>query len=159
MKTTLIILFLITLAFLVYFFILGYYSKSKEAPALINNQLSKCPDTKNCCNTEFKEQSSHYVPAIKIVNKTKVPISILKTIIQNMNGEIKIEKDNYLSAIFSSSIFGFIDDLEIRIDRENNLIHLRSASRVGRSDLGVNKKRILLIKKQYKKLTSDDDKS
>ena len=156
MKTTLIILSLLILVYILYFFILGYYSKSKEAPSLINNQLSKCPDTKNCCNTEFNEQSSHYVRPIKIVSKTKNPISTLKTIIRNMNGDVKIENENYLSAIFSSSIFGFIDDLEIRIDRENNLIHLRSASRVGRNDLGVNKKRILLIKKQYRKLTSEN---
>jgi len=48
------------------------------------------------------------------------------------------------------TLFGFVDDLEIRIDAEVSVIHLRSASRVGKSDLGANRKRVEMIKKSYR---------
>jgi uncharacterized protein (DUF1499 family) len=51
---------------------------------------------------------------------------------------------------FASALFGFVDDLEIRIDAEVGSIHLRSASRVGKSDLGANRKRVEIIQKLYR---------
>lgn len=50
-----------------------------------------------------------------------------------------------MAAIFTSKFFGFVDDLECRIDQANHTIHLRSASRVGHSDFGANRKRVALI--------------
>ena len=64
-----------------------------------------------------------------------------------MGGSLQAEADNYLAFTFTSSIFRFVDDLEIRIDTDQDMIHMRSASRVGRSDRGVNKKRIEQLKK------------
>ncbi len=52
----------------------------------------------------------------------------------------------YLAATFSSSFFGFIDDVEFRVDTQNQLIHIRSAARLGYSDFGVNKKRVNNLK-------------
>jgi uncharacterized protein (DUF1499 family) len=49
---------------------------------------------------------------------------------------------DYLAATFRTPLLGFIDDLEARLDREAGVIQLRSASRVGHSDLGANRKRI-----------------
>jgi uncharacterized protein (DUF1499 family) len=74
-----------------------------------------------------------------------------------MGGVIAEEKDGYFSATFSVSIFGFIDDLEVRMDPVRQVIHIRSASRVGRSDLGVNRKRIERLKKLYQKKINKAD--
>ena len=60
-----------------------------------------------------------------------------------------ISREDYIAASFSSSLFGFVDDLEIRIDSGSRVIHLRSASRVGTSDLGANSRRIHMIKKSF----------
>jgi len=81
-------------------------------------------------------------------------LPILKNIITNMGGTIQQESDNYLAATFTSSIFGFVDDVEIRIDRAKNAIHIRSGSRVGYGDAGVNKKRTELLKKRFIKRIS-----
>jgi len=64
---------------------------------------------------------------------------------------IQSENDDYLAATFSSAIFGFVDDLEVRIDSVQNTGHIRSASRVGHSDGGVNRKRIELLNQLYQK--------
>lgn len=55
---------------------------------------------------------------------------------------IEEEHEGYLHAVFASRLFGFRDDLELRIDEDESLVHVRSASRVGRSDLGANRARV-----------------
>lgn len=49
---------------------------------------------------------------------------------------------DYLHAECRSAFFGFVDDLELHLRAPQNLIAVRSAARLGRSDFGVNKKRI-----------------
>ena len=61
--------------------------------------------------------------------------------------------DDYLHAECSSAVFGFVDDLELHLRPAENLIAVRSASRLGHSDFGVNRKRVeqlrsLLIKER-----------
>jgi uncharacterized protein (DUF1499 family) len=73
----------------------------------------------------------------------------MKNSVREMGGSIQVENDNYLAATFASSIFRFVDDLEIRVDKDQKIIHLRSASRVGRSDQGVNRERIERLKSLY----------
>jgi len=152
MKTTLIILFFLFSAFIIYFFILGINSKSKNAPGLIEGHLSKCPNTPNCVCTEYKDHTSHYIAPITITKNTPPTFNsllALKEIIRNMGGSIQLENENYFAATFTSAIFGFVDDLEIRMDTNKKIIHIRSVSRVGRSDLGVNKKRVERLKQLY----------
>jgi len=71
-----------------------------------------------------------------------------------MGGNIQMESNGYLAASFSSAIFGFVDDFELRIDAQQKIIHVRSASRIGKSDMGVNNKRVELFKTLYYKKNS-----
>lgn len=162
MKLTFFIIISLFIAFTVYLFILGLNSKNGSAPGLINNKLSHCPDTPNCVNSEYPEQQAHYISPINIISKQKIstsPLPRLKDIIQDMGGTVIKQDEIYLAATFTSNIFRFVDDIEIRFDNEKNLIHFRSASRVGRSDMGVNKKRVNLIKQLYTKQTGSDSNS
>ncbi len=59
--------------------------------------------------------------------------------------EIVRSEDDYLRAEFTSRIFRFVDYVEFRADGETGLIDFRSASRVGRSDMGVNRERMAEI--------------
>lgn len=157
MKLTLFILISLLIAFVLYLFILGLNSKSGTAAGLIESKLSRCPDTPNCISSEYPEQQAHYISPIKIALDRKInisPLSVLEDIVQEIGGIVEDQNGNYLAATFTSSIFRFVDDVEIRIDKENNVIHLRSASRVGRSDMGANLKRLKLLKKIYKNKTS-----
>jgi uncharacterized protein (DUF1499 family) len=82
--------------------------------------------------------------------------SLVKKVIQEMGGQVLIERDSYIAATFTSTLFKFVDDVEIRIDSSHNIIHIRSASRVGYSDMGVNKKRTELLKKIFNHKLSMD---
>jgi uncharacterized protein (DUF1499 family) len=56
---------------------------------------------------------------------------------------------NYIRAEYTSLIFRFIDDVEFYFDDKEKLIHLKSASRIGYADLGVNRRRIEKIRRKY----------
>jgi len=77
-------------------------------------------------------------------------------VIEESGGEITISDGEYLAATFSVSLFGFIDDVECRLDTSKNRIQIRSASRVGYSDLGVNKKRVEKMTRLFKQKMNGD---
>ena len=160
MKTILIIVSLLIITAIILFFILGMMSKSGSAPGLVEGSLSQCSNKSNCFSTEKKDDAAHYITPIKIPQNINIELDslhILKDTIRDMGGSIEDESEDYFASTFSSGIFGFVDDFEIRIDPAKKIIHIRSASRVGHSDMGVNKKRIELLKQLYKKniLSSD----
>lgn len=156
MKTALIVLLLLIVVIISLFIILAGQSRSGTASGLAAGLLSKCPDKPNCVCSEYKNDVSHYIEPIAIPeNNSFNTMSVIKSVIQAMGGNIQSEADNYLAATFSSAIFGFVDDLEIRLDSAQKLIHIRSASRVGHGDLGVNNKRAELLKKRIFERLSD----
>ena len=57
--------------------------------------------------------------------------------------------DRTLTAEYRSLIFRFIDDVDFLLDEKEGVIHFRSASRVGYSDLGANRKRMERIRKAF----------
>jgi uncharacterized protein (DUF1499 family) len=156
MKTVSIILTILIVTFIVLLFNFRGISKAGEAPGLVEGILSKCPNKRNCVCSEHKDDANHYIDPIIIPQDITFDIfSLLKNTIQDMGGSIQVEGDNYLAATFTSAIFRFVDDLEIRIDSTQKVIHIRSASRVGYNDMGVNKKRTELLKKLFNNEVSE----
>jgi uncharacterized protein (DUF1499 family) len=65
--------------------------------------------------------------------------------------EIVTAGTNYIHATFTSALFGFVDDVEFSFDEQNKIMNVRSASRTGYSDLGVNRKRVEEIRRRFVK--------
>lgn len=150
MKIVLIVIPALTLAAIVVLFVLGLMSQAGEAKGLVEGKLAKCPNKPNCICTGFEADATHYIDPITIPQGiTSEVLTRLKISVRELAGSIQVENGNYLAATFTSSIFRFVDDLEIRIDSDQKMIHLRSASRVGYRDRGVNKKRVEQLKKLY----------
>ncbi len=150
MKIVVIIIVTLIVVAILVLFVLGQMSQSGEANGLVEARLTKCPDKPNCICTEFEADATHYIdPIVFTQNNGAEILSRIKNSVREIGGSIQAEADNYLAFTFTSSIFRFVDDLEIRIDTDQNMIHMRSASRVGRSDGGVNKKRIEQLKKLF----------
>jgi len=119
--------------------------KSQHQPdsiGLVNGKLRPCPDSPNCVCSETDESPD----ALKVIAPVLADAQtwqLLSTVIEANGGIIQQNhKDNYLHATFSSPIFHFVDDVEFRLDSDSRLIHMRSASRVGHSDCGLNRKRL-----------------
>jgi uncharacterized protein (DUF1499 family) len=102
-----------------------------------NGKLAACPGSPNCVNSQSDNAQS------KIAPLPNVAISRIKEVVESMKKTKVIEAtDNYLYAEFTSNLMGYVDDVEFYLDSSSNVVHVRSASRLGKSDLGVNRKRI-----------------
>lgn len=112
-------------------------------------KLAPCPDTPNCVSSQSKD-SEHAIDPLPYVS-----IVDIKKVVENMERTTIIEEtDNYLYAEFKSRLMGFVDDVEFHKDDVNQVVHVRSASRLGKSDLGVNRKRVESIREQLKTVAS-----
>ena len=102
-----------------------------------NGKLAPCPGSPNCVSSQSEN------PQEKIAPLPPVVIADLRKVIESIERTTIIEQtDNYLYAEFKSKLMGYVDDVEFYLDSKENVIHVRSASRLGKSDLGVNRKRI-----------------
>ncbi len=144
------VLFVLLLVVMVMFFLRGKASKKGKPPGIVNGKLAKCSRKPNAVCSEYISDTSHYIEPIDVskVNMGQHFYKVIQAIEAN-GGEIVTKNDHYVAAIFTSTIFKFVDDVEARLDKEEGVIHLRSASREGYSDLGVNAKRIAAIKASY----------
>jgi uncharacterized protein (DUF1499 family) len=112
-----------------------------------DSQLKPCPESPNCVSTQTQQKSKQMDP-IPFVLDPKEVLKIIKSVAENLpNTHLEKESLSYLHYTFKSRIFRFTDDVEFLIDAGQKLIHFRSASRTGYSDMGVNKKRMTEIKK------------
>jgi uncharacterized protein (DUF1499 family) len=135
-------------------FNLGRISQEQTSPGLIAGKLSPCPDKPNCLCSEFEDnggQYRHHTQPLSIAVDTDSEEALLQAaeVIRNMGGEVLQQDDLYLASTFTSKLFRYVDDLELRLDPENRLLHLRSASRVGHGDMGANAARIKEFKQRY----------
>ena len=111
--------------------------------------LAVCPDSPNCVSS-FATESMHFIPPITFDGQPKAALQTVVDIVSGMDGvRIVAKDDDYVHCEFSTPIFGFVDDLELVLDCDESVIHVRSASRVGHSDFGVNRKRVYEILRKF----------
>ncbi|MBD2297415.1 DUF1499 domain-containing protein [Nostoc sp. FACHB-190] len=111
-----------------------------------NGRLAACPNSPNCVSSQSTD-AIHQIAPLTFNTSPEEAIANLKSIIQSLpRTTIITETPDYLYAEFKSALMGFVDDVEFYLDREANIFHVRSASRLGQSDLGVNRKRIETIR-------------
>ena len=123
---------------------LARLSQNRANAGLIDGKLRGCPQSPNCHSTE-----AHPETAIRFAPEGREKAWLgLQQIITEQGGIISSVNDDYLWATFRSRLFGFVDDLEARVDEENHRIHLRSASRIGYSDFAANRRRVQRIQQR-----------
>ncbi|GGF16544.1 hypothetical protein GCM10010954_13940 [Halobacillus andaensis] len=111
--------------------------------------LAPCPKSPNCVSTQTDQKDKRMEPLPFIIN-TKKTKDVVKSITQEMKRvEMQDEAENYLHLTFTSKVLRFKDDVEFYLDEESKFLHFRSASRMGYSDLGVNRKRMEEFSKRY----------
>jgi uncharacterized protein (DUF1499 family) len=107
-----------------------------------DGKLAPCPATPNCVSSQTMDKD-HAIEPFAFSGTPAGAMADLKKVLSVMpRAKIVTATETYLHAEFTSALFRFVDDVEFWIDANTKIIHLRSASRVGRSDLGVNRKRI-----------------
>ena len=103
----------------------------------------------NAVSSTVERNDRHHIAPLVYTGTSSVAWKKLRAIITAFKGtKIVDERENYLYAEFSSGMFGFVDDVEFALDEKAHLIQVRSASRLGVDDLGVNRKRIEKLRRQ-----------
>jgi len=123
-------------------------SHNGNAAGIENGRLTPCPVSTNCVCSEYPDKP-YYVNALVIQGRADEAWSKAVLAVKQSGGEIVRQSDDYLAARYTSRFFRFIDDLELRLDPVAGMIHVRSSSRVGRSDFGANARRIENLRKYY----------
>jgi uncharacterized protein (DUF1499 family) len=113
------------------------------------NQFADCPPSPNCVYTGASDQE-HGIAAISYTTDLPAAMAQLVKVINALpRTKIVTQTENYLYVEFTSAFWRFRDDVEFSLDDAAKKINFRSASRLGRSDLGVNRKRMEAIRTQF----------
>ena len=112
-----------------------------SAPGVHNGRLAPCPRSPNCVGSD--EADAHAIAPLRI----KVPApeawsALRKLLARTPRVTIVTAGEDYLHAEFVTAILRFTDDVEFHLRARDGVIAVRSASRVGYSDLGANRSRI-----------------
>lgn len=113
---------------------------------VVAGKLSPCPSTPNCVSSQSSDEQ-HYIKPISYQGEPHTAIAALASLINSQERtKIIAEENNYLYAEFASRWMGYVDDVEFLVNPTDKVIDIRSASRLGESDLGVNRQRIEQIR-------------
>jgi uncharacterized protein (DUF1499 family) len=108
----------------------------------VEKNLPPCPNSPNCVSSQALDET-HFIAPFKIVGEIDAAFLALKNaLLSQSRTVITQEAKNTLHAEATSLIFRFVDDVEIILDSEARVFHIRSASRIGYGDFGVNRKRV-----------------
>ncbi len=112
--------------------------------------LLDCPDTPNCVSSLAKNPKYRVEP-FNLNKDPKTSWDIVKKTVELLPGTKVVSEDNSdIHAECKSMIFRFVDDLTLHLTPSKGIIHIRSASRIGYSDLGVNRRRVETLRKKLK---------
>lgn len=111
--------------------------------------LAPCPASPNCVSS-LASDDAHRVRPLPYTGDPAAAMQRLRDVIAAMpRTRIVSADDSTLHAEFTSFLFRFVDDVNCAVDPKAGVIQIRSASRVGYSDLGVNRKRVEAIRAAF----------
>ena len=114
-----------------------------------NGQLKPAPASPNCVSSQAST-AYHQIAPFPVQGDPQAAFERLKGIVAGMSAAKVIEsKPDYVYAEFTTKLMGFVDDVEFHLDDKAAVIHVRSASRLGLKDFGVNRARVEAIRTAY----------
>lgn len=128
-------------------------SGTKPQLGINDGHLMQCPKTPNCVSSHAKDEKNFIQPILFIGTQQKAQSRLLEVLNEWKHAKIVVSEENYILVEFTSQVFRFVDDVEFyfpETQKKEIPIHVRSASRVGHSDFGVNRKRIEQIRDYLK---------
>ena len=113
-----------------------------DTPALNDDRLRNCPDRPKCISSDARDRR-RWVAPLSIAGEVGTAWRTTREVVTGLpRTRVVAESDDYLHVEIRSLVFRFIDDLELHLRPQKRLVALRSSSRIGYSDLGVNRRRI-----------------
>ena len=110
--------------------------------------LKPCPDSPNCVSSMAPNGKHHIAPIVYSGDRQAVWKALVKILKSFKRTRLVVRQKDYIHVEFASALFGFVDDVEFRFSENKPMIDVRSASRTGYYDFGVNRRRIEEIRKR-----------
>ena len=108
----------------------GRLAPPKRAPNSVSSQADPA-------------DAEHYIAPIPFKGGALAVMAAVRKAVEGMERATVIRHEgNYLYAEFRTKLMRYVDDVELAFDEKAGLIHVRSASRLGRRDFGVNRARV-----------------
>ena len=133
---------------------LAFLSCSSTPPPNLgaaDGRLSPCPGSPNCvCSQADPADAGHHVAPLAFTGDPEAAWAAVREALRSMPRTVIVdERPGYLHAEATTALFRFTDDLELLLDAPGGVIHVRSASRVGHSDLGANRSRVEALREAF----------
>ena len=128
---------------------MGLFSgKRPDSLGVTAGRLAPCKPSPNCVSSQADPSDAvHYIAPLPAGTDPNRTFGELKEIVRDTpRVRVLADKSDYLYAEYRSRVFGFVDDVEFWLNSRAAVIHVRSASRLGYGDFGVNRKRIERIR-------------
>jgi len=112
-------------------------------------RLAPCPDTPNCVATQSGDADQKMDPVSYTAPRAAAQARLLAAVRGMARAKVVVSAPGYVVVEFRSRVFGFVDDVAFLFDDTRKVIHFRAAARLGYSDLGVNRKRMVAIQEVF----------
>jgi uncharacterized protein (DUF1499 family) len=114
-----------------------------------DGRLAPCKRTPNCVSSQADPaDGEHHIAPIPFKGSALEAMVAAKRAVESMERATIVRQDRgYLYAEFRSRLLGYVDDVELAYDEKAGVFHVRSASRLGRRDFGVNRKRVETLRR------------
>ncbi len=119
-----------------------------ETVGLRGSTLSPCPASPNCVSSEALDPAHQLAPFLLAASPEEAWHAVRLALSELPRTQIVTDTGQYLHAECRSAIFRFVDDLELQLRPEEGQIAVRSASRIGSSDFGVNRDRVERLRRK-----------
>jgi uncharacterized protein (DUF1499 family) len=132
--------------------LLGVFSgKRPDNLGVENGKLAPCPESPNCVSTQADpSDEEHYMAPLSYTTSMEEARARVLDVVRSMSRtRVITEETRYLYVEFSTATLRFVDDVEFFFDEDEKLIHFRSASRLGYSDMGLNRRRMTQIREAF----------
>ena len=115
-----------------------------------DGRLASCGRRLNCVSSQADPgDAQRYVAPIPFKGDAQAALSAARKAVEGMRRATVVRQEgNYLHAEFRSRLLGFVDDLELMFDERGGVLHVRSASRLGRRDFNVNRERVEALRER-----------
>ena len=114
-----------------------------------SDRLAPCPGSPNCVSSQEPTGARHVEPFTYQGTQAEARARLIAVLHAIPRAKIVTADENFLHVEFRSAVFGFVDDVDILFDDGNKVIRVRSASRVGYYDFGVNRRRVEELRKRF----------
>ena len=115
------------------------------------SRLSPCPDSPNCVNSQSTDPARFIEPLRYTGNLADARQKLIELLENSKHTRLISAETDYIHAEFRSLIFNFVDDVEFYFSSEDPIVHVRSASRTGYYDFGVNRRRVERLRNELEK--------